>query len=492
MTGARWYFSAPMHHPRRWEKNDTLSEQVLAIISEQAEQGADEEHQAELAQHMLAHLLCTQRRTVTGLLNTLGRQQQDWSKAYRLYREHVDNTTLFSPVLDGVLELLPEGSALVIAMDDPYLRKSGMKVAASGYYRDPLGPAFHTNLMWAQRFIQFSAAIPDPANPKRSRMIPIAMELIPKIPKPAKDASEEDFAQYKQLKALNSPGAHAIRLLTRVREHLDASGRKNMIIRACGDGDYSNSTLLPHLPARTVYIGRTRSDLNLLCVPKPPARPSAGRPRSYGKPLPTPEALRKDKGVAWQGLTICNGTKTTKVRYKHIAQAKWPVAGEKAVLQIVVIAPLRYRKRKNGPWKYTQPACLVCTDADMPPEELIQSYFWRWGIEVNFREEKQLFGAGQAQLRNAQSVSSAPAVCIATYAALLLASIRAYGFRSRPPSVEPPKWYAHKHTARVTASDLIKQMHQEMMLSAAGNFSPLVFGHLPGMTPEKFPADLVA
>ncbi len=164
----------------------------------------------------------------------------------------------------------------------------------------------------------------------------------------------------------------------------------------------------------------------------------------------------------------------------------------KAVVQIVVIAALRYRKRKNGPWKYTQPACLVCTDADLPVEELIQSYFWRWGIEVNFKEEKQLFGAGQAQLRSVQSVSSAPAVCIATYAALLLAVIRAYGFHSRPPSVEPPKWYVRKNTARVTASDLIKQMHQEMVLSAAGNFSPLAFGRFSGMTSEKLPEGFVA
>ena len=44
---------------------------MLAIIAEQAELGSEEKHQGELAQHMLAHLLCTQRRTVTGLLNTL-------------------------------------------------------------------------------------------------------------------------------------------------------------------------------------------------------------------------------------------------------------------------------------------------------------------------------------------------------------------------------------------------------------------------------------
>lgn len=332
--------------------------------------GTEEPHQEELAQHMLAHLLCNERRTVTGLLNTLGRQHQDWSKAYRLYREHVDSAAVFTPILEGVLELIPEASALVIAVDDSHLRKTGKQVHAAGWYRDPLGPAFHTNLMYAHRFIQLSAAVPDPANPKRSRMIPIAVELIPKLSKPGKHASPADWDYYEKIKALNSPGAHARRLLQRVREHLDASGQnKERIIQVCGDGDYSNSTLLPHLPPRTIYIGRTRSDINLHSVPKQPQRRSAGRPRSYGKPLPTPEELRKDRSVSWKQLTICNGPKTTKVRYKHISQAKWQVAGEKAVVQVVVIAPLRYRKRKNGPWRYTKPAYLVCTDADMPVDD---------------------------------------------------------------------------------------------------------------------------
>jgi len=426
---------------------------------------------------MLAHLLCTQRRTVTGLLNTLGRQQQDWSKAYRLYREHVDSASIFTPILDGILELIPKGSALVIAVDDSHLKKTGKKVETAGWCRDPLGPPFHTNLMFAQRFIQLSAAVPDPTNPKRSRMIPIAVDTIPKLPKPAKDAPQQDWDQYEKIRALNSPGAHAIRLLKLVRDHLEASGTyAETMIRGCGDGAYSNSTVLQHLPPQAVYIGRIRSDINLRGVPKPRKRHGVGRPRSYGKQLPTPDELRKDKSVPWNNLTICNGPKTTTVRYKRIPRAKWHIAGEKAVVQVVVIAPLRYKKRKGGPWLRTKPAFLVCTDADMPVEELIQSYFWRWGIEVNFKEEKQLFGAGQAQVRCEPSVSSAPSVCIATYAALLLAGLRTYGFHSRPPLVTTPKWYPQKKNSRVTSSDLIKQLHQELLLSAANsNFSPLAF-----------------
>lgn len=459
---------------------------MLSIIAQQAAMGAGEDHQGELAQHMLAHLLCTQRRTVTGLLATLGRAQQDWSKAYRLYREHVDSSSIFTPILDGILELIPGNSALVIAVDDSHLRKSGLKVAAAGWYRDPLGPAFHTNLMWSQRFIQLSAAVPDPANPKCSRMIPIAMAMIPKLPKPARDASEQELAHHAKINALNSPGAHAIRLLRQVREHLDASGsHADRTILACGDGDYSNSTVMPHLPARTVYIGRTRTDIHLRSVPDQAGKRAAGRPRSYGDPLPTPDALRTDKTVPWENLLICNGTKETRVRYKRIARAKWHAAGEKAVVQVVVIAPLRYKKRKDGRWLYTQPAYLVCTDADLPVEELIQAYFWRWGIEVNFKEAKQLFGAGQAQVRATSSVSTAPAVCIATYAALLLAGIRAYGFHSRPPSLNPPKWYRRKKHSRVTSSDLINQLHHEMLRTATGNFSPLAPGSTPRMSRDK-------
>lgn len=441
---------------------------------------------------MLAHLLCTQRHTVTGLLSALGRQQQDWSKAYRLYREHVNAAALFRPILDGVLALLPKNAALMIAVDDSHLRKTGKHLAAAGWYRDPLGPPFHTNLMWGQRFIQLSAAIPDPCTPKRSRMIPIAMELIPKLPKLGKDASPYDEAQYRKRKALNSPGAHATRLLQQVRAHLDASGHRDRIIHLCGDGDYSNASLLPHLPSRTVYLGRTRADIHLQRVATPRAQRSVGRPRSYGAQLPTPEAFRKDQTVAWEQLTIPNGSTTITVRYKRIAPAKWHVAGEQAVVQVIVLAPLRYKKRKNGPAQYTKPVYLVCTDAHMPLPQLIQSYFWRWGIEVNFKEEKQLFGAGQAQVRSPESASSAPAVCVATYAALLLAGIRAYGFQSKPPSVHPPKWYARKTTARATSSDLIKQLHHELMLSAASNFSPLAIKCLHDMSPPKNSGESVA
>jgi len=50
-----------------------------------------------------------------------------------------------------------------------------------------------------------------------------------------------------------------------------------------------------------------------------------------------------------------------------------------------------------------QPAFLICTDPEMSLEELLQDYLWRWGIEVNFRDEKTLLGTGEAQVRTVAS-----------------------------------------------------------------------------------------
>jgi len=456
----------------------------MAIMSEQVQHATGKRYQSELLQHMFAHILCNHRHTITGLLETLGREQQDWSKAYRLYQKYVDETKIFNPIIDGILKLIPNDTPLVIAVDDSHIRKTGMHVDGAGWYKDPLGPPFHVNLTYAQKFIQLSAAVPDPNDPKRSRMIPIAVALIPKLPKPSENASPEELKRYAQIKEKNTPCAYACRMLQNIREYLDLTGYKKKDMCVCGDGHYSTSTLIPNLPPRTVYIGRTRSDMNLHAVPSTPESPSVGRPKSYGEKLQTPEELRKDKSIPWNNLNIRNGNETISIRYKEMEEAKWQPAGEKTVVKIVIIAPLRYKKRKNGQWRYTKPAYLICTDTELPIQKLIQAYFWRWGIEVNFREEKQLFGTGEAQIRNAPGVSTAPIVSIAAYATLLLAGIKTYGFNSSP-QYSPPKWYKQKQKSHLFTSDLIKQVRKELMLKGSYNFLPLYINQKMNMNGEK-------
>ena len=233
-----------------------------------------------------------------------------------------------------------------------------------------------------------------------------------------------------------------------------------------------------------MYFGRCRGDMNLRSVPDPCPSRGKGRPLAYGNKLPTPEELRKDKQIPWQTCTLDKRGKQTTFRYKHIAQARSRITGEKAIIQVVVIAGLRYKKRKNASWAYTQPAYVMCTDPSLDPKKVIEVYSMRWGIEVNFKEEKQLFGIGHPQVRHPQSVAAAPTLAVAAYAALHLAAIRAFGYRKLPPAVSLPKWRKYKPPRRLATLDLIAQLQHETNVHYL-NFSGFVSATSLNRTPKK-------
>ena len=441
--------------------------------------------------HLFSHLLCQERHTITGLLKTAGRQQRDWTGDYRLYGSQIDIEALFLPLQNAVLKELGPKEPLVVAVDDSLLPKSGRKIPTVGWYRDPLGPPFHTNLLKGLKLVQFSAALADPNNPRRARMIPIAFETIPKMPKLAAQASEEQKAQYQQDRQNNSPSSHALGLLKKLRQRVDQQKpHRDRPILLCGDGHYSTETVLQNLPPNTHYIGRIRGDTHLRAVPKKKAHKAKGRPLCYGRKLPTPEQLRKDKQVPWQSLTIEKADSLTTIRYKHFKRAKWHKAGKNKIVQVVIIAPFRYKNKKNGPWRYTAPAYLICTDPNLAVQNFVQYYLWRWDIEVNFRDQKQLFGASHPQVRCPHSVASAPAVCIAAYGGLLVAALRVFGFTSVPLVISVPKWRRRKRTARPTTNDLLSQVKHEATARslASANFSGFSLTELFDQKSEKIPS----
>ena len=127
-------------------------------------------------------------------------------------------------------------------------------------------------------------------------------------------------------------------------------------------------------------------------------------------------------------------------RIKTLSPVQWRKTGTQEHVRILAIAPLGYRLRQSGKLLYRQPAYLLCTDPDMPVEKLLQYYLWRWGIEVNFRDEKPLIGVGQAQVRSAASNQHQPAVCVAAYSLLWVAALSARQAGQQIESLRPPSW----------------------------------------------------
>jgi hypothetical protein len=352
----------------------------------------------------LSQLACLERHTMTGLLCSCGRQFVDWSADYRVFsKDRWEPDLLFRPVLRGSLSHLPEAHPVIVAVDDTLLRKSGRKTPGVAYRRDPLSPPFQVNLILAQRFIQFSMLIPTASElPTASRAVPIRFEHVPSVKKPRKNAAKQDWDAYREAARQKNLNTAAGRIIRQLRDELDTAHQvERLPLILVVDGSYTNKTVIGRLPCRTTLIGRIRRDAKMHF-------PHRRSPRWYGPQAPTPEQLRKDEQYPWEEIDAYAAGKTHTFRVKTLAPLRWRKTGAARALRLVVIAPVGYRLRQGAPLLYRQPAYLICTNTDLPLQKLVQYYLWRWDIEVNHRDEKQIVGVGQAQVWSPKSVDRQP------------------------------------------------------------------------------------
>jgi hypothetical protein len=95
----------------------------------------------------------------------------------------------------------------------------------------------------------------------------------------------------------------------------------------------------------------------------------------------------------------------------------------------------------------------LVTDPTADVVQVLQGYFYRWEIEADQKEEKDLLGVGQAQVWSKQAVARQPAFHVASYAMLLLAVIQCFGLNdiglAPPTSLESTKT-SHSNQRRST------------------------------------------
>jgi hypothetical protein len=421
-------------------------------------------------------LTCLGRHTLTGMLTASGRQFVDWSTAYKLFGQGgIDVAGMFQVARQALLQELTSDQMMIAHMDDTLLRKTGKKVAGCAWRRDPLGPPFHTNFIWGQRFLQISMALPQHVGICQSRAIPVDFHHCPGVKKPKKGSAEQDWSEYKEkqkLARLSTQGSQRIQLL---RERLDQQGARDKQLFMSVDGSYTNEAVIKTLPRNVTLIGRIRKDTKLYHLPD--QQPGVGRKRVYGERLPTPEQIRQSDQYPWQQVEGWAAGKIHLFDVKVIKPVRWRSAGEHHDLQLIIIRPLGYRLTKKSRVLYRDPAYLICTDPNLDIQGLLQAYLWRWEIEVNFRDEKTLLGCGQAQVRKPLSAASVPAFIVAIYAFLHLAAHRA--FKNEESLVLPkPLWHTAKKQQRLSSCETINLLRTQMWAKAIGsNFSGFVQHH---------------
>lgn len=426
----------------------------------------------------LGGLICLGRRTLSRIIWTNGGAQRDWRAEYFLFsRCQWDPAQLFTPIVQRTLGWCT-GRYIGIAIDDTRVHKTGRRIQQAFYQRDPLSPKFYVNLMLGLRFLQASVLVPLFRQAQvGSRALPIAFEEVSIVKRPRRQLPkrklqpsqgklsrrkgtapltplEVEWQQYRMAQKLHNLSTRFVELMRRLRATFDACGAARQILLLAVDGSFCNRTVFTVVVQGVELIARARKDIRL-CF-----RAQDGSRRFYGQEKFTPELVRQDNSRNWKATTVFYGGKRRKVEYKEVAEVFWQGGARKRPLRLLVVRPTRYRKQQSSRYYYRAPAYLLTTVVKGTARQLLQIYFDRWQIEVNHREEKDTLGVGQAQLWNATAVPKQPAFAVASYSAMLLAALQAFGAERGKAYAALPKW--RRRARRPSALDLVTLLRKEI------------------------------
>jgi hypothetical protein len=465
------------------------------------------------ARRLLFGLLVSVRMHLTSnAICATGRQFVDWSADYRVCsRSQWDPHRLFDPVFDHLPELLASPQAPVLmALDDTLCRKTSSRIPGTSMGRDPMSPHFHVNLCYGQRFVQASLLVTSTQQAGPARALPVRFEFAPPASKPrppkkqpAKISSPQDPAQTHLPSAApaappNPPTAEdlekqrqwdaalevyqkekkqrrlpmvGVQVIASVREELNQRPEtRDRILITSGDGSYTTRDVLRNQPDKCIYIGRIRKDAKLYYPAEIATDQPVGRPRRYGAQAPTPAQILQDDSYATVLVRCFAAGQWHEVAVKVLGPVYWRNAGCDLPLQVVVIKPLAYRRRKGSRVLYRKAAFLVCTDPILDLQQLVQAYLYRWEIECNHRDEKSLLGVAQGQVWNPDAVRRLPQLQVAGYSLLLLASLLSTGFERTDDFLPLPKW--RRKSARPSLLDLLVLLRSQIF--ARGVDQPLL------------------
>jgi hypothetical protein len=375
---------------------------------------------------------------------------------------------LFDPVIDEHLERYPKGP-IVAAIDDTKLHKTGKKIPGTCWQRDPLSPPFHVNLLYGLRFLQASLLFPhyrEGDYPPRG--IPVRFQEAPPPKKPGKRASEEERKAYRRLQKQKNLSMQTLAVLRELRISLDQRGGNARSLLVVADGSFANRTMFKATLDRTHLLARCRKDARL-CFAAP-----AGSRRKYDAQRFTPEEVRQEPERPWNNAKVYLGGKRREVKYKEVKEVLWRRGAGQRRLRLIVIAPVPYKLSLHSRTNYRQPAYFLTADLTTSIKLMIQACFDRWQIEVNHRDEKDLLGVGQAQVRSLQSVPRHPALVVASYSLLLLAALRTSGPGRTADYLAQPKW-RRIDSKRPSLLDMITLLRSQCNEASVSHFLPQDF-----------------
>ena len=434
-----------------------LLEVLLGIFSEWNDVFPQRRTTKRAIRQALASLVCLGKRTLTRIIWVLGNEQKSWSAEYFVHsRSPWSPHDLFNPILKRAVQFC-QGRLVGIVVDDTSIKKTGKTIEQAFVSRDPMSPTFRPNFRLGIRFLHFAIVIPLHRSLKAAaRTIPIRFEEVGVAKKPRKGTKDYDekLKAYKEAKKTHNLPTRTLGALSKIREMLDLAGAAKKIAVIIADGAFCNRRVFSYAVERMHLLVRCRKDIKL-------CRRSTLPRRFYARTVFTPFQVLNNESIAWQKVRIFFGAKYRNVYFKEITNVLWPTGAKRRFLRLFVLKPTKYRTRKTGKLESRDPGFLLTTLIEGQTQNLLQLYFDRWQIEVNHREIKDTLHVGQAQLHNPVAVPKQPAFVVASYSALLLASLIAYGPQRTEVYQPLPRWRGN--AKRPSCLDLINLLRKQLV-----------------------------
>ena len=314
------------------------------------------------------------RRTVTAWLRAQGITTDYDDYYYFLASLGRKTESLATILLQLLLARLPLGDRVVLALDDTPTRRYGPKVEGAGLHHNPTsGPDDH-KYVYGHIWVTLALVVRHPlwnsiGFPLRALMYIKAKDF----PKLAERCNWE-FRTKLQLACELVKWAHKL---------LHPLGKPIWLVF---DGGYAYRPMFKELlPLGITIVSRLRKDAGLRTVPKPRQPGQRGGKRKYGKEKIS-LAKRAAHPQGWEIIEVVlyGGEKVTKT-YKTFL-ATWPPIG--GMLRVVLV-------RERDRWE-----AFFCSDPTATVTQILERFADRSSIEQVFHDIKEIWGAGEQQVRN--------------------------------------------------------------------------------------------
>ncbi len=317
----------------------------------------------------------------------------------------------------GRLERFLGDGALQVAIDDTLAPKKGQHVFGIGSHLDAVRSTRRYRVFcFGHCWVVLSVLVKVPFS-RRTWALPVLFRLYRNL----KECAKHDAAYAKKTES--------------ARQMLDVfvSWVGDRRVEVAADSAYCNDTVTRGLPTSVVLFGSMRPDAVLTELPTAKAPGLAGRPSKRGRVLPKPQKIANDGRRPWKTCTATLYGRATTVEYKTFC-AQWYRACGTGLLRVVIVAT------KDGKVPFR---VFFCTDASLDVVRILETYAGRWGIEVFFREAKQLLGFADSSARKEAAVLRVAPFVGLLYTALVIWFLEgASNSRLATPPTRP--WYTHK------------------------------------------------